>query len=785
MTAVDWAVLCFAYLVGLLLTAIPGDLAGIPLGAIGLFAAGVTAAFIIRPLWRTGPQTWVWIAAGLVGVAAILHVQMRLPQPSATDICHLVFEANPPVQVTRELLAPPVCQPSIAAKSTAQRFRVKGRIVSSPRLTRSERIQFELAAQEASATTRRGQVVVPAQPVTGTLYVTVPRAAEANLYPGLTVEVEGTLYKPKPAVNPGGFDFARYLAQQGIFAGLNGRQVLFPAVDRADPPLLWSIRQRIIQVQGFLLSSPEAPLLSAMVLGRKGVNVPYELQDQFAEVGLAHVLAASGFQVSLLIGVLVALTRRLRSAIRFWLGLSVIGLYVGLTGAEPPAVRAGLMGVAVLLGLTLERKVKPLACLWAAATLMLLWNPLWIWNLGFQLSFLATLGLLVTVPVLTKWLDWLPSTLASTIAVPTAAYLWLLPLQLYAFGVVSPYSVPVNVLTSPLVTLISIGGMISGAVALIYPPAGSALAWLLGYPTHGLIWMVEVSSRLPSNTYALGTLAVGQILLLYGLFALVWLWRRVQPYWWLAGLVGLGLVLVPIWYNAATLTRVTVLATSDQPVLVVQEKGQTGLIYQGDEKTTEFTVLPFLRQQGINRIDWAIAPYLGEAELAGWQRVLQSRPVQRLYAISATSAALDQPLNVSSIQKNSELNRLLPLSNGQPLPMSHQITATLVNSKPLMLQLQLGKHSWFWLDRLPADHPPLSLPHQAAAVQTLIWSGQNLPLPLLQQLRPMAAIAIERETASETEAWLQQHRAEQYWLDQDGALQWSEQTGFITTRTMD
>ncbi|NJN29866.1 MAG: ComEC/Rec2 family competence protein [Synechococcales cyanobacterium RM1_1_8] len=122
-----------------------------------------------------------------------------------------------------------------------------------------------------------------------------------------------------------------------------------------------------------------------------------------------------------------------------------------LTGVQPSVLRAVLMGLGALTALVMRRKTKPLGALILTAVLLLLFNPLWIWDLGFQLSFLATLGLLVTVPPLMGRLDWLPTLFAGAIAIPLAATLWTLPLQLYHFGVAAPYGILVNLLVTPLV----------------------------------------------------------------------------------------------------------------------------------------------------------------------------------------------------------------------------------------------------------------------------------------------------------------------------------------------
>ncbi|MFM6278316.1 MAG: ComEC/Rec2 family competence protein, partial [Dolichospermum sp.] len=161
---------------------------------------------------------------------------------------------------------------------------------------------------------------------------------------------------------------------------------------------------------------PEGPLVSSMVLGAKAVDLPYDIRDLFVRTGLAHALAASGFQTSLILGVILQLTKGTNKATQITLGGLGLTSFLFLAGFEPAVLRAVIMGFAALLGLALEKGVKQLGSLLIAATLLLLFNPLWIWNLGFQLSFLATLGLIVTSPAIDKRLDWLPPAISSLIS---------------------------------------------------------------------------------------------------------------------------------------------------------------------------------------------------------------------------------------------------------------------------------------------------------------------------------------------------------------------------------
>jgi competence protein ComEC len=785
MLATIAAILCFAYILGLLLTGIPGTMAGIPIGAIVMLAAGLTVAFSIRRIWRMAPRAGVWLTAGLVGVLAILYFQIRLPQPSATDICHLVAAETARGRTSDQTLVSQLfCQPSSLAQ--AGKVQVTGTVDSPPRLTRSNRLQFELAATQIRLL---AESALP-QTTTGKVYVTVPPVAGEQLYPGLPVLVEGSLYSPPPAVNPGGFDFAKYLRQQGIFTGMNAERLEYPTQKKPVPSLFWSIRQRIVQAQAFGLGQPEGALLSAMVIGKATVDLPFEIQDQFKQTGLAHALAASGTQVSLLVGIILALTKRLASRWRLILGLAILVLYIGLTGIEASVLRAGIMGGMVLIALALDRKIKPLGSLLFAATVLLIINPAWIWDLGFQLSFLATLGLLVTVPVLMKWLDWMPTLFASMFAVPIAAYLWTLPLILFVFGVVSPYSILINIIVSPLITLISIGGMISAVAALIYPLFGSGLAWLLYYPTHWLIELAAIGSQLPGSRFAVGTVNLAQILGLYGLIVLVWRWQTLHPYWWLMGLIGFSLVAVPAAYTAANLSQITVLMTAEKPVLLIREQGKVGLIHAGSTKDTEFTLLPLLQQSGINQIDWAIAPNLRTAEIAAWQAMIAAKPIRIFYSNLADAAALtaapgssfaanqsapDAEVNPAQsyqallAQVKNQQGVALPLSLGQKIQLGNA-TAERILARPDIFQFQLAGQTWLWFEGVPGIRRQADLTQRLATVDLIVWSGKALSPQLLEKVNPKAAVAYGKTLDPATEHWLMQRHVTIHRLE-TGAIQ--------------
>jgi competence protein ComEC len=724
-------VLCIAYILGLLSTAFL-------YGGFAVLFVGVGLSLILPRLWRKIPQAKIWLLAGLIGLLASGYFQWRLPQPTAKDVSQL------------------------AAKSSAT-VELQGQVESLPRVTRSQKAQFWLTVQPKQSGSKDAD---RAQSLTGKVYVTVPLLQATGLHPGQWVRIAGLLYQPQPASNPGAFDFREFLRQEGCFAGLSGDRV--EIVKASTGWGWWQVQQQIVRSQIRWLGSPVGPLVSAMVLGSKGVDLPADLKDQFTQAGLAHALAASGFQTSLILGVVLALTRRLSKRVQFLAGTISLAVFVGLTGLQPAVLRAAIMGFGSLIALLMNRKVKPLGTLLVTAVLLLLWNPLWIWNLGFQLSFLATIGLLITVPPLTQRLDWLPSAIAPLVAVPIAAYVWTLPLQLFAFGTLSPYSIPVNLITTPLISILSLGGMASALAALIWSPAGSAIAWLLQYPTQALLAIVAGCAQLPGSGYAVGAIPVGLAIGLYALIGVTWLQPWWQKRWWVALLLGVSLVLIPAWQAQANLFRVTLLATSGQPVMVLEDGGRTTLINSGDAATVNFAVLPFLQKAGVNQVNWAIT-LDRSADRSSWQLIRDRLPIKSHFFLETAGPERSKPLQPAGA---------LPIAAGQTLPLG-SLQLTLRQTEPPIVEFHHAHQRWLWLgDSATQQADSLK---EMAPVQVLWWSGEPLRADLLAALRPEVAIASTKTLPQATIDQFQPLGTRLYWTGQHGAIQWTPQTGFKPT----
>ena len=665
----------------------------------------LTTIFIRRFWWQSPPRK-IWLMGGLIAIFAVVYLEIRTPYPSANDISNLL------------------------KNNVVNSIKITGSIISEIRLNRRENLQFWLEVKEFSLKN------LPTEKSAGKLYVTLPNLAENQVYPGQEITIKGLLYRPRRANNPSAFDFANYLARQGAFAGLKGEII----IDKKSPTWgVWQIRQRIVEAQIQGIGQEKGTLLSSITLGRQAVNLPAKITDLFIKTGLAHILAASGFHVAILLGFVLTITRNLSPKQQFIIAITILIVYGTLTGLQPSVLRAILMGIGALIGLLYNRQVNSLGSLLLAATILLLWQPLWIWDLGFQLSFLATLGLIITVPLLKNKIDYFPNLIAEPIAISLAATLWTMPLLMFTFNSIALYSIPINIITTPLVTLISLGGVFTAFLGLIYPPLGSISASILYYPLELLLQITTFFSLLPFSTYSTGKLSLGVMLIIYICLTLICfnIWFRQR--WHLIGLFILTLILIPIIYQHLTLTQVTVLATKSQPVIIIQNRGNTLLINGEEPATARYTVLPFLRQEGINQIQGAIT--------------------------------VNNSAQFSTISESIPIKKTLNLSQSEKFNLG-EITGQLLEKN--LFKFQVKNQSWLWIVN---PKIPVNLSQEFSPL-VLLWQGSNLDKQWLESIRPQTAIAVTNNLSRNAKNQLRKARIKTYWTGRDGAIQWTAKNGF-------
>ena len=382
------------------------------------------------------------------------------------------------------------------------------------------------------------------------------------------------------------------------------------------------------------------------------------------------------------------------------------------------------------------------------------------------------------MPAIEQKLDCLPPTMATAIAIPLAASVWTLPLVSWTVNTVPTYSIAINILLTPLIALIALGGMISALAALIYPLLGSAIAWLLYYPTHFLIAIIEYCHSLPGSFFAVGAISLEQMLFIYFLFGLLWWVKWLNRRWWLIPLFAIVLVVVPLWYERSSLFQITLLATKETPVAIIQDKGTVTLIHGGDGDTGRYTILPFLAAEGINQIDCAIAKQSESDVNSSWSEIQGRMGIKSFFRFPSLEEEEKEDASPQVYQS---------LIVGDST-LACNLNVQSISAEPPLLQLEIGYFNWWLLgsDRIwkKQEHQLIkSLQERGLkySPDLLFWSSRSLDKRWLEIVEPEVAIAAANTIQPKTLLQLQERGIQFYWTGRDGAMQWTPEGGWQTT----
>lgn len=354
---------------------------------------------------------------------------------------------------------------------------------------------------------------------------------EAARYPiyayGEKLRVSGLLLEPPTSDD---FDYRRFLATRGIHTLVRRPNVEHLAFGggAAFWRVLYAARSRGANIINRIMPEPAAALTNGMALGIEG-GISDEVDAAFRATGTTHLIVISGSNIALLAAALAAMLSQVMAKRRAALvAAPLVLLYVLLVGADPPALRAGVMGLLALGAVFFGRRGTAYVSLCAAGLVMLALNPLTLWDIGFQLSFVTSLGLILLSRPLSRAAvatlrRRLPADTArrgaalleSTLIVTVAAQIAVLPLILHYFGRLSPVSLLANGLVLPVQPPILVGGIAALLAGAAWQPFGQAVAtvpWLLLSYTVGV---VRATAAMPFASLAVGRVEPGFIAAYY------------------------------------------------------------------------------------------------------------------------------------------------------------------------------------------------------------------------------------------------------------------------------
>ncbi len=291
---------------------------------------------------------------------------------------------------------------------------------------------------------------------------------------GDTLSLVGSFQVPESFQTAGGrnFDYKTFLAKENI-----SYVVAFSKITHGEEgggniikKYLFSLKRYFLEKMHRVMPEPESSLLGGLLLGVRE-SIPNNVLTAMQSAGVIHIVVLSGYNITLVAEAIMRLLGFLTLNVRLLLGGIAIFLFAVMTGGSASVIRASVMAVLVLVARATQRTYAIVRALIAAAVLMVLWSPnILLYDLSFQLSFLATLGLITLSPYLTSYFSFLPEKggfrdyAASTVGTQIA----VLPLLLYAIGTLSFLSLPANLLMLPFIPLAMFFGFVATLLMSIH-----------------------------------------------------------------------------------------------------------------------------------------------------------------------------------------------------------------------------------------------------------------------------------------------------------------------------
>ena len=555
-----------------------------------------------------------------------------------------------------------------------------GKVVSFPSSSSDDFTKFSIDVQKYN--------LYKQAPIPVKSKVLVTFFADKNVYKNIEtgdiISVTGRLTTPKRASNPSEFCYATYLRLKNINVRLfvnDGNYMLISKPKHGIYKFLASlnrIRNKIVDMHAMNIKSPELELLGGIVFGDDAVSPTPEMKTSFQHSGLTHIIAASGMNVSMIFGMWFFISQILRLNYKFSIiiGMASVVCYTCMTGFGPPVLRATLMLLLILLGKIIDRKTNSVTLLFIVAFLMLFVSPTMVTNIGFQLSFMVTLGLLSTCPLIfDKIQNKFANIAASFVIVPIIAQFFASPIQMFYFNSFSPYSVFANISVVPTLSAVSYLGFISSILALIKPISYYCVKVfdIMLMPFLSCIVVVaDFFSKLPYSNITVASPSIFQILLYYiTLFGIIGFFavenrKKVCVIISAFALSILILTYLPIknhqneilFFDVENADAMLIKTTSEKYILIDTGKAP----FKNFSPAAERVILKYFKDMGINKLDLLILTHFDSDHAGGAIAITEKIPVDKII-VRSLDAQSPLAKKIKKHAKDNDIPLYVPKNN--------------------------------------------------------------------------------------------------------------------------
>jgi len=344
---------------------------------------------------------------------------------------------------------------------------------------------------------------------------------------GDEINFSGKLKKPENFITGQGkeFDYINYLRKDGILyvMGYPKIEIISRGNGNIVQNALFFIKEKFLEKMNFVINTPENLLMGGLILGEKSA-FDESMRQSFVNTGTIHIVALSGYNVTIVaewIMKLFAQVPYMPKNFGIGTGILAIFLFIIMTGGSSTAIRAGIMATLVLIARATGRNYDVTRALILAGVLMIILNPfLLVFDVSFQLSFIATIAVIFFAPKIEKYFKWVTKNfgLRDIISVTCAAYIFVFPFILYKMGNFSLVALPANILILPLIPFTMMLGFITGFAGLIWYAFAVPFGFISYLFLHYELSVISFFSNLPFAAFSFPNFPLWLTLIIYVYF---------------------------------------------------------------------------------------------------------------------------------------------------------------------------------------------------------------------------------------------------------------------------
>lgn len=480
---------------------------------------------------------------------------------------------------------------------------------------------------------------------------------------GDVVTINGILKVPSRNTNPKLFNYRLNLLSDKIHTTMTIEDHSIQVIG-LDNKFGYTIKDKftkeVTQLFQTYLNSENAQLITSIILGKSKYLDEDDL-TKYRDLGLAHILAVSGLHIGIITGFIIFLFSRIgiNRRLNVILSLTIIWAYVYLIGFPASAVRASLMFSILFFSQLIHEPYDSINTIMFSMLLSLFMNPFWLFNVGFQLSYMATISILIFTPKIINLFYPLKSNIILTISSIIGVNIGLLPLQAYYFNSVPLLGLISNIITVPLLSIALIIGIIMIILNYTFMFLNSVLGYILDLILSIQYLIVNMLYKIPINSISIYSPGILEIGLFYIILGIVFYYIRINEFkpilkrmvlYYLIGFTFLSVLNIALDDSI----EIEFIDVGQGDSILIKTQASTYLMDTGGSLFGSFDIgknitLPYLLKQGINKLDGIFITHFDEDHSQGLEALMEKIKISAIYSSYSPGFELENKINSHKI----------------------------------------------------------------------------------------------------------------------------------------